>query len=158
MKRFDSSHSFWSQFGYQKPELRKCLGYFAVENIDNPCQLTIASNPKEYFEMFEDRGTNKKHKGIKEGSSGMDFENFASRIVSITNLEHFKKPKVEYKEVARLTVDQGEVQKKTSPRCKFSQFNDTRFYFSNGLVSLPLFHPLLKDQTIYKKNKGKKIE
>ena len=108
--------------------------------------------------MFEDRGTNKKHKGIKEGSSGMDFENFASRIVSITNLEHFKKSKVEYKEAARLTVDQGEMQKKSSPRCKFSLFNDKRFYFSNGLVSLPLFHPLLKDQTIYKKIKVKKLK
>ena len=138
---------------YQKPELHKCLGYFAAENIDNPCQLTIASNPKEYFEMFEDIGTNKKHICIKKGSAGMDFENFASRIVSITNLEHFEKPELEYKEVARLTVDQGEMQKKTSLRCKFSQFNDKRFYFSNGVVSLALFHPLLKDQVIYKKNK-----
>ena len=59
--------------------------------------------------MSEDRGTNKKHKGIKKVSSGMYFENFTSRIVSITNLEHFEKPKVEYKEVARLTVDQGEM-------------------------------------------------
>ena len=105
-KRFDISHSFWSQFRYQNPELRKYLGYFEVVNIDNICQLTIASNPKEYFEMFEDRGTNKKDKGIKKGSSGIDFQNFPSRIVFITNLEHFQKPEVEYKEVARLTVDQ----------------------------------------------------
>ena len=50
------------------------------------------------------------------------------------------------------------MQKKTSLRCTFSQFNDKRFHFSNGVVFLPLFHSLLKDQTIYKKNKGKKIE
>ena len=42
----------------------------------------------------------------------------------IKNLEHFEKPEVEYKEVARPTVDQGEMQKKNSLWCKFSQFND----------------------------------
>ena len=64
--------------------------------------------------MFEDRGTNKKHKSIEKGSSGMNFENCTSRIVSITNLEHFEKSEVEYKEVARITVGQGEMQKKRS--------------------------------------------
>ena len=64
--------------------------------------------------MFEDRGANKKYKGIKKGSSGMDFGNFASRIVSITNVEHFEKPEGEYKEVARLNLDQGAMQKKRS--------------------------------------------
>ena len=64
----------------------------------------------------------------------------------------------DYKEVARLTVDQGEMQKKTLLKTKFSQFNDKRFYFSNGATSLPLFHPLLKDQAEYKKSKGQKIE
>lgn len=106
--------TFRPQFGFQKPELHKCLGYFAVENIDNPFHLTNASNPKEHLQMFENRETNKKHKDIKKGSLGMGFDNFASRIVSITNLEHFEKPAGEFKEVARLTVSQGEMQKKMS--------------------------------------------
>ena len=43
VKRFATSHSFWYQFGYQKPGLRKCLGYFAVENINNPTKYRHAN-------------------------------------------------------------------------------------------------------------------
>ena len=74
----------------------------------------------------------------------MCFENYVNRIISLTNFDYFQKPPAEYKEVARLTVDKDEMQKKTLLKTKFSQFNDKRFYFSNGVISLPLFHPLLK--------------
>ena len=37
----------------KKEFLHKCLRYFSINNIDNPCLLTIACNPKEYFELFE---------------------------------------------------------------------------------------------------------
>ena len=108
--------------------------------------------------MFGNSGINKKHKGIKKGSSGMNFENYASRIVSLTNFDYFEKLPANYKEVAKLTVDQGAMQKKTSLKTRFSQFNDKRFYFSNGVTSLLLFYPLLKDQAEYKKGKGQKTE
>lgn len=29
------------------------LGYYEIEHIDDPCILTIAAHPTEYFEMFE---------------------------------------------------------------------------------------------------------
>ena len=64
--------------------------------------------------MFKDLALNKKHKGIKEGSSGMGFENFAGRIKSLVNFETFEKPPTEYKEVSRLSVVQGEMIKKQS--------------------------------------------
>lgn len=63
------------------------MRYFSVKNIDNPCHLTIACNPKGYFEMFPDSEVNKKHKRMEKGSSGMCFENYASRIVSLTNFK-----------------------------------------------------------------------
>ena len=78
-KRFDSSHKFWDIFGARK-ETRKKLRYYEIENIDNPCLLTMAVNPKEYLELLKDRVLNKKHKGIKKGSSGLGFENFSQRI------------------------------------------------------------------------------
>ena len=73
------------------------MGYFSIENIDNPCLFTIACNPKEYFELFENSKINKKHKGIKKGSTGINFENYVSGIVSLTNFDFFKKPLAEYK-------------------------------------------------------------
>ena len=37
--------------------------------------------------MFPDSEVNKKHKRMKKGSSGMCFENYASRKVSLTNFK-----------------------------------------------------------------------
>ena len=65
-KRFDSSHEFWDNFSARKEHKRKKLGCYEIERIDNPCILTIAANPKEYFKMFEDENINKKHEGIKK--------------------------------------------------------------------------------------------
>ena len=95
--RFDSSHECWEQFNSRKETLYKCLGYFEIENIDNPCILTITCNPKEYFELFENNKVNKKHREIKKGSLGMNFENYASKLVSLTNSDTFEKPFSEYK-------------------------------------------------------------
>lgn len=89
--RFDTSHLFWDKISVQRPFLHKCLEYFSLESIDNPCYLRMACNPKEYFAMFENSEITKKHKGIKKGSSGMNFENYASMTVSLTSFDYFRK-------------------------------------------------------------------
>ena len=111
-KRFDSSRKYWDNFRARKEQKRKKLGYFEIEHIDNLCILTIAANPKEYFEMFEDKNINKKYKGIKKGSTGLCFENFSQRIKSLVNFHTFKKPPADLKRVFRFTVVAGEVEKK----------------------------------------------
>ena len=88
----------------------------------------------------------------------MNFENYASRIVSLTNFVFFEKPPDEYKEVSRLIVDKGEMQKKTSLKTNFSKFNGKRNYFSDGITSLPISHLLLKELAEYKKKMGQRIE
>ena len=35
-KRFDSSHEFWDIFGAREVQKKKKLGYYEIENIDNP--------------------------------------------------------------------------------------------------------------------------
>lgn len=77
--RFDSSHQYWNLFNSRQ---EKFLGYFEIEIINNPCILTISCKPKEYFELFENSKINKKHKGIKKGSSAMNFENYAKGYFS----------------------------------------------------------------------------
>ena len=54
-ERFDSSHEFWDIFGARKEQKRKKLGYYEMEHINNLCILTLADNPKEYLELFEDK-------------------------------------------------------------------------------------------------------
>ena len=69
--------------------LKKCLGYFEIKHIDKPSFATIAVTPKEYYEFFEDNSFNKKHKDIKKGSSGMDFENFVHKILLVNDCGQF---------------------------------------------------------------------
>ena len=157
-ERFHSSHKYWEKFDAQQENLRKCLGYSEIESIDNPCFLTNTCNPKEYYELLENTHVNKKHKGIKKGSPGMNFENYASRITSLTNFDTFEKPPADYKEVSRLTVLEGEIKKKTFSKTRFSQFKDNRFYFSDGVTSLSLSHPYLKELAEFKRKMGQKIE
>ena len=43
-------------------------------------------------------------------------------------------------------------------KTKFSQIKDKRFYFPNGILSLPFGHLSLNELDEYKKNKGQRIE
>ena len=129
---------------------------YEIEHIDNPCYVTLAVNPKEYFEFFEDYSTNKKHKGIKKGSRGMEFSNYSNRIKSLVNFDTFEKPPAEYKEVARFTVKKGDMVKTVVTKTKFSQLNDKRFYFPDGILSLPYGHPSLSEIEILRGKRDRK--
>ena len=66
-KRFDTSHPFWKKFDAHRPKSQKKLGLYEVKNIDDPCYVTLAVNPKEYFDFFKDYSTNKKTLGNQKG-------------------------------------------------------------------------------------------
>ena len=51
--------------------------------------MTIAVNPKEYFEKLESENINKKHKGLRKGAKRMEFENYSKQIHSIKEIETF---------------------------------------------------------------------
>ena len=42
------------------------------------------------------------------------------------------------------------MQMKSRSKVQFGQLNDKRFYFSNGLISLPFGHPSLENLRKYK--------
>ena len=70
--RFDKSDYFWKQLNVHDASNKNVLGLYEVESIDDPCLVTLAVNPKEYFEYFQSQRINKKHKGIKKGAPGMN--------------------------------------------------------------------------------------
>ena len=126
--------------------LKKRVGFFEVENIDKPNVITIALNPKEYYERFIDHSDNKKHKGIKKSTPGMDFDAYSNRLSDL--IQYFNEflttdNKVELIEQRRFQVTNESMQMKSVSKIQFGQLNDKRFYFSNGLVSLPYGHPSL---------------
>ena len=63
---------------------KKRAAYFEVENIDKTNVITIAFNPKEYYERFVDTVDNKKHKGLHKSTPGMDFDSYFSRLSDLT--------------------------------------------------------------------------
>ena len=66
VERFDTYHFLWENFGFRNEKLKKKLGYYEIESIENPCQITVVINPKEYRKQYEDLKTKKKHKGVKK--------------------------------------------------------------------------------------------
>ena len=96
-------------------------------------------NLKEHLELFESKYLNKTSKGIKKGLSVLSSENFSKRIGSLVNFDTFKKPPHDTKQISRLTVIAGEMVKSTVTKNKFSQLNDKKFYFSDGVFFSDVF-------------------
>ena len=156
--RFGKSDKFWKRFNVHNLKDQKVIGLYEVEHINNPCYVTLAVNPKEYFEYFKSNLTNKKHKGIKKGSPGMEYENYVERIKPLIDFNSFVKPRPDIKDVVRISVKKGEMTTHKIRKNKFLQLNNKRFYFPNAVVSLPFGHLSLNEIDEYKKDKGQTIE
>ena len=93
--RLDLSDDFWDQFGFQNKKLKKHVGFFEIENINKANIITTALNPKEYYEKLEDHSDNKKHKGLKKSTAGMDFDSYSGRLSDLNEFlkEYIKKLK-----------------------------------------------------------------
>ena len=146
LKRLDLSDDFWAQLNVQDKKLKKQVGLFETENINKANVITIAINPKEYLEEFEDLSINKKHKGIKKGTPGMDFSAYCSKLASITDYfeSHIRPNKTKIKQKRFQVINDG-MQMITVNKIQFGQLNDKRFYFPNGIVSLSFGHFLLDE-------------
>ena len=128
-ERFDKSVEFWQHFNIHKPKNKKLLGLYEVESINDPCLVTLAVNPKEYLELFKSENVNKKHKGIKKGSQGVECEQFAERFKPPCDFKTYKKPKVDAKNVVKISVKKGEMTTHTIRKNNFHNFTIKDFIF-----------------------------
>ena len=145
--RLDLSAQFYEQFDCRNKDLNKRIGLFEIENIDNANVFTFSLNPKEYYERFADHSDNKKHNGLKKCTPGMDFDSYSSRSCDLTEYanEYLNKSnKVELIEQKRFQVVHESMQMKSVSKVQFGQLSDKRFYFLNGIISLPYEHPYLE--------------
>ena len=139
---------FYEQFDCRNESLKKRVGFFEIESIDKPNVITIALNPKEYYERFIDHSDNKKHKGLKKSTPGMDFDSYSNWLSDLTEYSNeflYNPNKVEQIEQKRFEVKNESMQIKSVSKVQFGQLNDKRFYFSNGIISLPYGHPYLEE-------------
>ena len=86
--------------------------------------ITIALNPKEYYEKFEDHSDNKKHKGLKKSTAGMDFDLYSERLSHLNEFsrEYIKKPKkIQQK---RFQIINDSMQMKGVSKAQFGKLNN----------------------------------
>ena len=128
--------------------MKKRVGFFEIQSIDKTNVITIALNPKEYYERFIDHSDNKKHKGLKKSTLGMDFDFYSNRLSELTEYSNeflYNPNKVEQIEQKRFEVKNESMQMKSVTKVQFGQLNDKRFSFPNGIISLPYGHPYLEE-------------
>ena len=145
--RLDLSAEFYEQFDCRNESLKKRVGFFEIESIDKPNVITIALNPKEYYERFIDHTGNKNHKVLKKSTPGMDFDCYSNRLSGLTEYpnELLDNPnKVKQIEQKKIEIKIESMQMKSVSKVQFGQLNDKRFYFQNRIISLPYGHPHLE--------------
>ena len=158
-ERLDRSDQYFDHFDARDTNLRKRVAYFEIEQINKDNIITIALNPKEYYERFVDSSYNKKHKGLNKSVPGMDFDSYSSRLSDLTEYfdEFITKPNpVNRIEQKRFQIKDESMQMTSIHKVQFGQLNDKRFYFSNGITSLPYGHPHLENVR-QQKNKFRNI-
>ena len=144
--RLDLSAEFFEQFNCRNKDLKKQVGLFEIESIDKPSIITIALNLKEYYEKFIDHSDNEKHKGVKKATADMDFDSYSACLSDLTEYYgEFVKLAPTKIEQKRFQVINELMQMKSVCKVQFGQLNDKRFYFCDGIVSLPFGHPYLED-------------
>ena len=126
-----------------KEKLGKQMRLYNIENIDNIDICTIAVNPKEYFKKLKNRSINKKHKSVRCDTQGMNFESYTKRIKVLREIdsEHAEKKLVQ----KRCQVKNTQMKRTIVNKVQFASLNNKRYYFLDGIVSLPFGHPLLLD-------------
>ena len=131
--RLDLSAEFYERFNCRNEKLKKNVGLFEIENINNANVITVALNPKEYYERFINHSDNKKHKGIKKLTPGMDFDSYSNRLSDLT--EYFNEflttdNKVKKIEQRRFQISNEPMEMKSVSKNQLGQLN--YFIFQMG--------------------------
>ena len=80
----------------------------------------------------------------------MNFESYAERINTLRNIdtEHEQKKLTQ----ERLQVKNTQMKMTSVKKLQFANLNNKRYYFSDGIISLPFGHPLLSELRELKKS------
>ena len=99
-----------------------------------------------------------KNKGVHKSTPGMDFDSYSSRLSDLTEYAEFliKPNPVNQIEQKRFKIVDESMKMKSISKVQFGQLSDKRFYFSNGITSLPYGHPSL-ERARKQKNKYRNI-
>ena len=140
-KRLDLSNEFFEQFDKRNLAVRKQVGLYEFENIEHGIVCAICVNPKEYLEVYGILfDINKKHKGVKRGTKGMNFEKYARRILTIVEAREGTNRFSKKQKQTRFENKKGNMIMVTVEKAEFGQLNDKRYVLPDGISSLPYGH------------------
>ena len=106
INRFHRSQQYWEKFNVRDEPLKKKLGYYKIKHINNLVRLCSQLTQKSISSISKMENETKK-KGIKKGSSGMEFESFAKIINALSYIEKFGQLKIEKQEIHRFCIKEG---------------------------------------------------
>ena len=113
------------------------LRIFLEHNIQYRLDLSWKFSDKfELYGTFYE--TNKKHKGTRKGTNGMEFDNYASRMLTIEEAE--KGSSRRFAKNQKQTCFQntkGNMVMITIEKYEFGQLNNKRYILPDGISSLP---------------------
>ena len=92
--------------------------------------VLVNLNPKPDYEYYRSKGLNKSYKGVPRGTPG----------ISTARVLRYEKLKLEKLMQNRFQVSKGKMTMKTVSRSLFVQLNNKRFYFGDGIMSMPIGH------------------
>ena len=96
----------------------------------------------ELYGIYYER--NKKHKGIRKGTKGMDFDNYASRILMLEEAKEGSKRFAKKQKLTRFQTKRGNTTMVPIDKWKFSELNNKRCILTDGIISFPYRHRNLK--------------
>ena len=150
--RLDLSGEFFEQFGKRNEAIRKQVGLYEFENTEQGIICAICVNLKEYFELYGTYcETNKRHKGVRKGTKGMDFDNYAGRILTIDEARYGTKHFAKKQRQTKFQNKKGNMIMVTIEKFEFAQLNDKQ-YVPDGISSLPYGHKHLTFVENFKKS------
>ena len=91
-------------------------------------------------------------KGVRRDTPGMSFESYAACIKNLRDDLDFEKKDDRKIVQKRLQVKNTNMTMTSVNKVQFASLNDKRYYFSDGIVSLPFGHPFLNNVRKYKKS------
>ena len=139
--RLDLSGEFFEQFDKRNEAVRKQVGLCEFENIEHGIVCPFCVNPKEYFELYGILyETNKKHRRFRKGTKGMDFDNYASRILTMEEAEEGSRRFAEKQKQTCFQNTKGNMVMVTIEKCDFGQLNEKQYILPDGISSLPYGH------------------
>ena len=140
-QRLDLSSKFFDQFNMRNEAMRKQVGLYEFENIEHGIRCAICVSPKEYFELYGILyETKKKHKGVREGTKGMDFDKYAGRILTIEDAHEGTNRFTNKQKQTRFQNKKGNMIMVTIEKCEFGQLNDKQYILCDGISSIPYGH------------------